>query len=450
MRAFTSRIEQQPLMTVFIAALVIRMANLSLLQGHDAFFAEIDAITYWSLGARLAARETFWPTFLSMTEVMPLYPLLLAGVQIMFGDTPRIAALIQAVIDAGTCALIAALGAMVSPRTGLVAGVVAAMSATLIVYSTQILTDTLFLFFFAMMLLAGAHFLKTPTASCALLAGLAGGFSLATRPAVSLLLVAAIPVVFTASFARRRVFTPALAASVLFTIGSAVPISPVFLRNIFYYQSGNLTTQTSEYLAFWIVPLVTTRASGTPYQTSVDRMQALYHERLAERGLRAETNPFRLSAAKTELAREQMALLPLFAYVKSWAEGMVVNLGAPALLGDPRVRALPKPSFYNTPGVTLWDKTRAYIFDDPGLYQVLLILGLVSMIPFLALEAAGIFMLGRTLPWAAVFSGGVLSYFLMVSGPIASAKYRLPMEPVLIVLCAIPLAALFRKSSEAV
>jgi hypothetical protein len=43
-------------------------------------------------------------------------------------------------------------------------------------------------------------------------------------------------------------------------------------------------------------------------------------------------------------------------------------------------------------------------------------------------------------PWAAVFAAGVVGYFLLLNGPVATAKYRLPMEPVLIVLAAIPLA----------
>jgi hypothetical protein len=51
-------------------------------------------------------------------------------------------------------------------------------------------------------------------------------------------------------------------------------------------------------------------------------------------------------------------------------------------------------------------------------------------------------MLARTMPWAAVFAFGVVAYFLLVNGPVASPKYRLPMEPVLIVLAAIPLARL--------
>jgi len=116
--------------------------------------------------------------------------------------------------------------------------------------------------------------------------------------------------------------------------------------------------QSGDHLALWIVPLVTQRADGTPYQVNVDRMEARYRER-AERSLSEASNPFRRAALKTELAREEMARLPLGAYAKAWLEGMLVNLAAPALLSDPRVRALPKPSFYNTAGATLWERARA-------------------------------------------------------------------------------------------
>ena len=87
---------------------------------------------------------------------------------------------------------------------------------------------------------------------------------------------------------------------------------------------------------------------------------------------------------------------------QGWIEGMAVNLGAPALLADPRVRALPKPSFYDTPGVSLWERdARLSVRTIPALYQVLLAVGLVAMLPFLVLEAVGFVMLARASPWAA-------------------------------------------------
>jgi hypothetical protein len=177
-------------------------------------------------------------------------------------------------------------------------------------------------------------------------------------------------------------------------------------------------------------------------------MEALFHQRLAERGLDAESNPFKVAAVKSEIAWEQMARLPLAACAKAWLEGMVVNLAAPGLLVDPRVRALPRPSFYGTPGASLWERAGAYILDDPGLYQLLLVVGLIATLPVLTLEAIGFVLLARTLPWGAILGGGVLAYFLVISGPVAAPKYRMPMEPVLIVLAAIPLARIAERRDK--
>jgi hypothetical protein len=447
------RLAVHPLKAVFVLALLVRLINLAFLAGNDSFFAEQDAFAYWALGAGLARPESFWPTLVAETDRMPLYPLVLGGIERVFGDAPRMAAILQAVVDAGTCALIAALGALVSPRVGLIAGILAAFSATLIVFSTQILTETVFLFFFTLMLLAGGCFLRHPSNGLAALAGLAGGLALATRPALAPLLAAGIPLVFVAALVQRRGFAAASVATLLFAVGSAAPVAPVWLRNVIHYGSFSLTAQAGHHLAYWIVPLVTQRADGTPYQTTVDRMETLYRQRAqtllcaprkldcaAEGDLNAQTNPFARAAVKSDLAREAMARLPLAAYAKAWLEGMAVNLGAPALLIDPRVRALPKPSFYNTPGVSLWEKTHAYLFDDPGAYQALLVVGLVAMLPILILETVGFVMLARASPWGAAFAGGVLAYFLLLNGPVATPKYRLPMEPVLLVLAAIPLA----------
>jgi 4-amino-4-deoxy-L-arabinose transferase-like glycosyltransferase len=442
------RVAAYPLTSVFCVALAIRLANVVLLPGREAFFGEADSRMYWELGRALANPATLLSTLQSMTDRMPLYPLLLAAIQAAFGDAPRIVALVQAGIDAGTCALIAAIGVLLSPAIGLVAGLLAALSPNLIIYSSQVLTDTTFTFFVALMLLSGARFMLNPTAGMALLAGFAGGLSLATRPVAALMLLAAVPLVFIVAVAQRRTPSFAIAATVVFAIGCALPIAPVMLRNAALYSTLSLTSQTGDHLAYWIVPLVTERADGTSYQTSVDRMQARVQQRLAERKI-SEASPFRASAIKSEIAWEELSRLPVKAHLRAWSEGALVNLATPAVLLDPRVRALPKPSFYNTPGQSLWEKSRAYLFERPGLYQVVLALGLVTLAPFVVLELIGLIMLSRIQPLAALLAASIIGYFLVINGPVASPKYRLPFEPILIVLSAIPLTRWIESRSSA-
>jgi hypothetical protein len=251
--------------------------------------------------------------------------------------------------------------------------------------------------------------------------------------------------VFAIGIAHRRGIAPSVAAALLFVLAAALPVAPVLIRNAVHYDAVSLTTQTGEHLAYWIVPLVTQRADGTPYQVTVERMRALVAQRMAARGLSANSDPFRVAAVKSEVAREELSRLPASALVKSWLEGMLVNLASPALILDPRARALPKPSFYDTPGRTLWEKAVAYLFADPGLYQVLLLAGLAGTLPFVLLSAIGSVLLLRTRFWAAIFAFGAAAYFLLVNGPVATPKYRLPIEPMLIVWSAIAMAWLARR-----
>ena len=342
---------------------------------------------------------------------MPLYPLLLGGIRHVFGDAPRMVAILQAVIDAGTCVLIAALGALISPLVGLIAGILAALSVDAHrVQHPNPDRDGLSLLLHP----DAARRRAFPASPDEWLSPLspaspAGSLS-ATRPAVAPLLAAAVPLVFVVALVQRRGFAAALAAALLFAVGAAAPIAPVLaaqrhpLRKL---QPDDANRPSPRRLDCPAGDPARRRDAlsnhGRPHGSPLPAACAgrccahrASSNAAPKHDLNGQTNPFQRAAVKSELAREAMARLPLSAYAKAWLEGMVVNLASPALLIDPRVRALPKPSFYNTPGSSLWEKTRAYLFDDPGAYQVLLIVGLVAMLPILVLEAAGFVMLART------------------------------------------------------
>lgn len=434
------------MLSIFCLALVVRAINLATLGDEKSFFAEADSAVYWALGGGLSRTDSFWPTFAGMTDRMPLYPLLIAGVRGVFGDAAHYVAWIQALIDAGTCALIAALGRRLSPSVGLIAGALAALSPTLLVLSTQILTDTLFVFFFTLMLVLCAAFAARPAVWLALAAGLAGGLSAATR-AVDIPLLAVVPLVVLATgLLRKKSAASALTAAMVFAAGVAAPVSPVIVRNAALFHTLSLTSQTGDYLALWIAPLVKQRADGTPYAESADRITAETERRLSATGEQRD-DPFVRSSIETQIAREELAQLPLSAKVKSWIEGAAVNLFTPAVILDPRVRALPKPSFYATSGAGLVQRSLSYLFDDFGTYQLVLIVGLALVVPFAVLGGAGFVLLLIRVPWIGVLAGGVCLYFLLVNGPIASPKYRLPIEPALIMFCAIALASLWRRKT---
>src|SRR5262249_27726949 len=156
------------------------------------------------------------------------------------------------------------------------------------------------------------RFLLRPTMGLAVWGGLAGGLALATRPSVAMLLAAAVPLVFVIALVRRWSVGPALAAALPFAIAAAAPIGPGLARNALRDHGLDVTSQAGDYLALWIVPLVTERADGTPYQATFDRMDALYRQQAG-----TETNPFRRSAIASGLAWQEMARLPPAALAKA-------------------------------------------------------------------------------------------------------------------------------------
>src|SRR5260370_859138 len=106
-----------------------------------------------------------------------------------------------------------------------------AFSVSLVLLGPKTLPDSFFFSFSPPMLLAGARSLLRPTMGLALGAGLAGGLALATRPAVAMLLAAAVPIVFVIALVRRWNVGPALAAALLFALAAAAPVAPVLARN---------------------------------------------------------------------------------------------------------------------------------------------------------------------------------------------------------------------------
>ena len=129
--------------------------------------------------------------------------------------------------------------------------------------------------------------------------------------------------------------------------------------------------------------------------------------------------------------------LPTFGHPEIAAAGRENHLEmdpSPALYLAPLFEAIEKGTVVVSPNV----QKRAALLER--IYQIALAIGLVTMLPFVVLQAAGFIMLARALPWAALLAFGLLAYFLMLTGPVTGPKYRLPIEPVLLVLTALPLA----------
>jgi len=439
------------LVAIFGAAFAIRAANAILLSSDPANFFLEDAQLYWPGSHYLLTTGHFDPpadggagTGAPGSERVPLYLFFLAGLRFLFGNSALACILVQCAVDAGTCVLIALLGAMIAPRVGKAAGALAAIWPTLIVLSASLLSDTLFLFIFTTALLAAAHYLRRAEPATAGLAGLLCGLSIMTRTVTQFLPLAMVAVAPVIAWAQRRGTRIAVAATILFAIGVALPIAPWLVRNVVTHGVWTLTTQDGTHMTGWLLPLIRQAQDGTPHEVAAREIEERYRARLAAEGIELFTLPaFEKSRVLRQMGMEELKTIPFPVLVKAWVKGATINLSAPAITIDPRVRRARTASVYNDASPGLSGRVAHYLATTELALRPWVMAALIASGASLLLQGAGFVMLARRLPWAAFFAAAVILYVLLVTGPIYSPKYRIPMEPVLIVLAALPLAALW-------
>lgn len=394
-------------------------------------------------GSLLWLKQGDWAAWLRgdvllKVERMPGYYWFLAGLRSIGIESVAGVAAVQAAIDALTCSVVAALGALHSRRVGLIAGGFAALCPTLIVHSTLMLQDTLFIALFLPALLCGALAVRRADWRWAIAAGLLIGVAMMVRAVaqyfilITPLLLMAGAVLNGARPARAGVIAAA------FAVAAATVLAPQAYRSLIGQGVFYPTTQTGLHALYWLVPLVRMTETGRTFNAESAANAADVNGELSRRGIDQTTmSPYERDALFRELARERLLAMPPARIAQAWTQGAIVTLFAPATLSDGRVRALPRPSFYETPGGSLPVRAYHYFFGAFGTFQaIILSSSLLSFLSLITLTIGGLALIRRS-PLAALGAALVIGYFLAVSGPTSGPKYRMPIQPILIVLAAI-------------
>ena len=420
---------------VFATALAIRVAyvlGLYLGLGPDALTAN-DSIAY-SSGAGLILDQgvAVWPT-----DLMPLYLLFLAAHYAIQGTTdPLFPVLTQCAFDALTAVMAGLIAGRLDRKLALPAGLFAALCPSLIVTAGVIYTDSLFLFFATAALLGAQRWLQRPAWIWTAVLGTALGLALLTRVMMAPWALGSLAALPLGALVLRRLNWRAPLQMGLVALLCAGLQTPVLVRNAVEFDSFGLTAQGGSHALYWIAPLVRETVDGTPHEVGAADLR----ERFDASAAAAESNPFRRSNAMSAYALDELGRLGLGAIAKSWTIGAAINLGAPAAILSPPVAALPRTGFYDTPGTGKGEKIVNFLFanDNPG-YAWILLVSLVGLVLARLVQLGGVVSLarrGREVRVALLLLLGWVAFILLINGPIASAKYRLPIEPAMAVFFA--------------
>lgn len=224
-------------LAVIAVALLVRGAHFVQLSNHDPFFLcpAVDA-AFHDAWARQLLGETprGSPPHIAVGEAFykpPLYPYLLAVAYKLFSSSPAAASAVQLLLGAGTCTLIALLaGSLFEARTGLVAGLLAAVYGPLIQVEGRLLSTGLEVMLSALLMLLLHHAAAMPPGRRWLAAGLVTSLATIARPPllVPSLLLAAWAL---AQLRSRADASVAVRAAIVYLVGVATFIAPVAGRN---------------------------------------------------------------------------------------------------------------------------------------------------------------------------------------------------------------------------
>jgi hypothetical protein len=172
---------------------------------------------------------------------------------------------------------------------------------------------------------------------------------------------------------------------------------------------------------------------GVGREAAVKQLQTKTGKALAALSPSQQINPFVRSAQQIDTALSEIVATPTQIIVKSWLQGAVINLAAPALTVDKRIRQLPHISFAGDTRGDLFARTWQFISGSSSIYVAALVGSAVGAIIISLIQFAGFFVQLRVNMMLAVLSVLTVAYFLMINGPVGSPKYRLPIEPILII-----------------
>ncbi len=437
---------QHPLTSIFVAAIFIRVLHIaSVKAGNGTFFAEDDFYIQMAFEwAQQLGLIDGLPQNEGFRERMPLYPLLIAILSLSNIDSPLSIIFVNIVIDSGTCVIIAMLGCRLDRRVGVLAGTLGAIWPNLVIHSALVLNDTLFVFLFTSMLFWSLEYLKKPRIHAALFGGILLGLAILTRPIGLILAPSMLIACFVIAIYQKMSVRRSLVLAFAFILPTVIFVGPLILYNKVTFGNVTLTAQTGTHLANWIIPAVRKAENGTPLRITRNEMREKYLSKLDHLGIK-DPDMFEESQILTSLAFKELSESSSVAIAKAWLKGMAINLLAPAILIDTRVRAMSTQSFYNLDAPNFISKVISYVAGNNFLYLLLFILGIVGSVTTFGVSLYGLLLLWVRFPWAATFSFLAVMYFLFVNGPVASPKYRLPVEPIILVMVSLGILGFWDK-----
>ena len=332
--------------------------------------------------------------------------------------------ILQSALDSINCFMIYKIGSLIFPKQKLYIYLSAILSPLMIILSSQVLSETIFLFFFTLFLYFSVKIIleKNNLYFKIAMAGLFLGFSTSIRsityPLIYLSILPFLIILIKKNIVKYKVFF----SSIIFLFFSLLPISSRIYENARFHNSFSLTSQAGNHLAYWIVPLIISETKN------ISRTEAIkVVDKIANKYVMSD-NYYKNDKILRKIGFEALYDIHKADIFFHWVKGGFINLIAPSILLEKNLRSLPHPSYYETGNILLWLKL---IFSNSEYYKYLTFLSIASLsciftIASLIVGPAYIYKNDRMIFYLTTL---YILYFLTITGPVLSPKYIFPILP---------------------
>ncbi len=405
----------------FILALIVRLLFLFFQQPSYEKLVE-DELLYWD-NANMFLEKGFLTESIK-AERMPgifIYSKILLILSI---KNLKIYLTIQSIIDAFTCIIIYKTGSMLFPKEKLYICLSAILSPLMIILSSQVLSETIFLFlftiflYFSLKVIIEKNYLYLKIASAGLFLGLCTSIRSITYP---LIFLSILP--FVLILIKKNIFNyKILACCIIFLFFSLLPISSRIYNNVKFHESYALTSQAGTHLAYWVTPMILSETKNIDRETAIKLINKVASKYTFTDDIYAADKILR------KVGLEVLSDVNKADIIFHWIKSALINLSAPSILLDKNIRALSHPSYYEIGNIILWVKS---IISNPKYYEYLFAISIASIsslftIISLIVGMHHIFKNQREIFYITTL---YILYFLIITGPILSPKYIFPILP---------------------
>ena len=391
----------------------------------------------------------------SASERVPVYPLFIAINQALFGDNYLISTVIaQIILDSFTCVMIVLIASNINKAIVWPAAILSITNINMIFHSALVLTDSLFLMFFTSLIYVTLLFYENRRIREVFYIALFLSLGIMTKPMLyffaPVVILSILYVLFVkVPHIRTRVIGVIVLFSVLFgSVGSFLSY------NYSTYGYFGLVSQGGATAMSWYVPLSYQFSLGDDRAVTLERVDAKYEKKLKETlNQQSLKNPFYLSEIKMDIAKKEMLNLGFVNTIKAWFSGATINMLVPSLSSNPIIVGMERPRFYDAKGDNFIDKSINFLFhEDNRIYMILMIPAILLTIIFRFFALAGLISAIKSPEYdikkiAILFA--YMTYILAITGPIVgAARYRLPIEPILIIFSSIAFSRILSKYNK--